>query len=118
MSSAKERVKEWRKATAEQRQPYVAVGEALPKHSTWQRVVEYQETAILEIARRRATAGRCQQLTAVNDLSEDEVERHLAEQGIISIGAPLSAERASAQEFKPIQVTGKPISEMIVEERR
>jgi len=65
---------------------------------------------------RKATAKQRQRFTAVSDVSE--VEKFLVEQGIISIGTSSSTERASAQEFKPIQVTGKPVSEIIIEERR
>ena len=66
---------------------------------------------------RKATAKQRQRFTAVSDVSEDEVEKFLVEQGIISIGTSPGTERASTQEFKPIQVTGKPVSEIIIEER-
>lgn len=48
-------------------------------------------------------------------LTEDEVERRLAAQGVINLpsGSPVTTERPP-----PIHVTGKPVSETIIEERR
>ena len=49
-------------------------------------------------------------------LSEDQVEQQLAAKGIISLpsGPPVGA----AARPRPVQVTGKPVSETIIEERR
>lgn len=66
---------------------------------------------------RKATAKQRQRFSAASDISEDEVEKLLVEQGIISIGTPPKVERASAKEFRPIEVSGKSISEIIIEER-
>jgi hypothetical protein len=48
-------------------------------------------------------------------LSEEEVERRLAQEGLIRM--PFAG-RQLEWEFKRINVDGKPVSEMIIEERR
>jgi hypothetical protein len=48
------------------------------------------------------------------EVSEDEIERRLAEEGLIRV--PTRSQPAG--EFKRIDVGGKPASEMIIEERR
>ena len=52
------------------------------------------------------------------DELEDAVERELAAEGIITL--PLSSEYADEddEKWEPITVTGQPLSEMIIEERR
>jgi hypothetical protein len=49
------------------------------------------------------------------DVSEEEIEQQLAREGLIRVP---STTRRTRNEFKPIDVAGKPISEMIIEERR
>ena len=49
------------------------------------------------------------------DVSEEEIEQQLAREGLIRV-PPTT--RRSRNEFKPIDIAGKPISEMIIEERR
>jgi hypothetical protein len=53
--------------------------------------------------------------TEVRAVSEDEVERLLAKQGIINLPAEMPSVTARP---KPIHVSGKPVSETIIEERR
>lgn len=67
---------------------------------------------------RKAAARLSRRFTAVSSISEDEIEKLLVEQGVISANTPPSGERAPVCAFEPIDVTGKPISEMIVEERK
>ncbi|MBA3320314.1 MAG: hypothetical protein H0T45_02560 [Pyrinomonadaceae bacterium] len=50
-------------------------------------------------------------------MTEDEFARHLAAKGIISLPA-LSAEDTEDDDWEPVEVTGQPLSEMIIEERR
>jgi len=52
------------------------------------------------------------------DELEDAFERELAAQGIIGEPQPLDANAAEFYAYKPITVGGKPLSEMIIEERR
>jgi hypothetical protein len=67
---------------------------------------------------RIAMAGRRSQLAEGRNISEEEVERLLAEQGLITVGRAHNANPISTQRFRPIEVSGRPISEMILEERR
>jgi hypothetical protein len=61
------------------------------------------------------TVGARRRLADASGVSEDEVERLLVEQGVIR----LSEDPPHAQPRRElIQVTGKPVSEMIIEERR
>jgi predicted component of type VI protein secretion system len=52
------------------------------------------------------------------DELEDAFERELAAEGIISLPQPLDANAEAFYAYKPITVKGKPLSEMIIEERR
>lgn len=47
---------------------------------------------------------------------EAEIERKLAAEGLISL--PDSQDEAADDDWEPIEVKGKPLSEMIIEERR
>jgi hypothetical protein len=53
-------------------------------------------------------------------MTEDEFERHLAAKGIISLPETDSHEDAEEAfgDYQPITVEGRPLSEMIIEERR
>jgi hypothetical protein len=53
-------------------------------------------------------------------MTEDEFERYLAAKGVISIPEPASREMAEDEfaAYKPVTVEGRPLSEMIIEERR
>ena len=64
---------------------------------------------------RIATIGTRRHLAETGEISEDEIERRLAEEGLIRI--PL-ANQQPIGDFKRIDVDGKPMSEMIIEERR
>lgn len=49
-------------------------------------------------------------------MTEDEFARHLAAKGVISL--PEEGVADDDEEWEPVEVTGKPLSEMIVEDRR
>lgn len=59
--------------------------------------------------------ARDRRVESEQHVSEHEIERQLAHEGLIRV--PTGAERTRG-EFKPIDVAGKPISEIIIEERR
>jgi hypothetical protein len=52
--------------------------------------------------------------------TEEEVARHLASKGVISLPDASSRQGAEAEfdDFRPIRVDGKPLSETIIEDRR
>ncbi|OLE52537.1 MAG: hypothetical protein AUG51_17290 [Acidobacteria bacterium 13_1_20CM_3_53_8] len=57
--------------------------------------------------------------TTKPQITEEEFMQHLLAKGIISeIPSPTEADIEAFRDFKPIKVTGKPISETIIEERR
>jgi hypothetical protein len=49
---------------------------------------------------------------------EEEVERLLFERGVVSEIKPRALDPARYRDRKPVEVKGKPISEVIIEERR
>ena len=49
-------------------------------------------------------------------MTEDEFARHLAAKGVISL--PEGGVADDDEGWEPVEVTGKPLSEMIVEDRR
>ena len=51
-------------------------------------------------------------------MSEEEFERHLYEKGIISEVKPPITDFSRYDNYQPITVTGEPISETIIRERR
>jgi hypothetical protein len=55
-------------------------------------------------------------------LSEDEIEdafeRELAADGFISEARPRITDFSPYRDYKPVEVSGQPLSEMIIEERR
>ena len=55
---------------------------------------------------------------AQQPISEDEVQRILFEKGIIANIPDPSAYTDEDEDFEPIEVIGKPLSETIIEERR
>jgi hypothetical protein len=62
-----------------------------------------------------AIVAKSRRMAEADNLSEDEVERQLAQEGLIRMP---SDKKRTRDEFPPIDVSGKPISEIIVEERR
>ncbi len=76
---------------------------------------------------RALTPVELQQLRALIDsllaesgpaMTEDEFEDHLAAKGIIAPIDRSGDEDLGDEDWEPITVTGKPLSEMIIEERR
>jgi hypothetical protein len=52
------------------------------------------------------------------DELEDAFERELIAEGVLGEVAPLPDDDPEFYAYRPVTVTGKPISEMIIEERR
>jgi hypothetical protein len=57
-------------------------------------------------------------VTSAPQMTEDEFEHHLLEKGIISRIPPRIRDASFYANRKPIEVEGKPVSEIIIEERR
>jgi ElaB/YqjD/DUF883 family membrane-anchored ribosome-binding protein len=51
-------------------------------------------------------------------MTEDEFEQYLAAKGVITLPEPEADTGAEDDDWEPVEVTGQPLSEMIVEERR
>ena len=51
-------------------------------------------------------------------MTEEEFEKHLAEEGFITEYKPPIKDFSRYENYKPVTVTGEPISEMIIRERR
>jgi hypothetical protein len=56
--------------------------------------------------------------TSAPQMNPDEVERNMLEKGIISRIPPRIRDASSYANRKPAEVEGKPVSEIIIEERR
>jgi len=56
--------------------------------------------------------------TSTPQMNMDEVERHMLEKGIISRIPPRIRDASVYANRKPVEVEGKPVSEIIIEERR
>ena len=56
--------------------------------------------------------------TPTMDELEDEFERELMAEGILGEVKPLSDDDPEFHAYRPVTVTGKPVSETIIEERR
>lgn len=55
---------------------------------------------------------------AESKMTEEEFEKHLAEIGFITEYKPPIEDFSRYENYKPVTVTGEPISEMIIRERR
>jgi|GEM_PF-5947285 len=64
---------------------------------------------------RIATVSTRHQLAEARDVTEEDINRQLVAEGLIRVPP---ATTPTAPEFKRIDVDGKPMSEMIIEERR
>jgi hypothetical protein len=71
-----------------------------------------------ELQQLRATVESLLGQTAEPLLTEDEFERHLAAEGIIAPIPSSDEDDADDDDWEPVTVTGKPLSEMVIEERR
>jgi len=56
--------------------------------------------------------------TSAHQMNLDEVEQHMLEKGIISRIPPRIRDASFYANRKPVEVEGKPVSEIIIEERR
>ena len=73
----------------------------------------------------RTSCGDCRNLLDVllargeNPLSEeDEFELELLKEGTLDSVPPGTRDQKSLEEWKPVEIQGKPLSETIIEERR
>jgi hypothetical protein len=73
-----------------------------------------------ELQQVRATVDSLLAETAQPQMTEEEFARYIAAKGVFSLPEPERCEDAAARfdDYKPVTVMGKPLSEMIVEERR
>lgn len=99
MSTVKAVVEEYLISTASKRQPLTEVRFGEAKIGDVDLVIVSKDRRLLEN----------------QDVSEEEIERRLAEEGLIRV-PPVNLPPAG--EFERVEVGGKPMSEMIVEERR
>lgn len=79
-----------------------------------QKLAPEQRQRLLEALRR----GGEKHLQPHQPVREDDVERDLFERGIIGRIPDLAAYTDDDEDFEPIEVRGKPLSETIIEERR
>ena len=77
---------------------------------------EMRELAPEELQEVRELADSLLSEPARPQLTEDEFARYLAAKGVISL--PEEGVADDDEEWEPVEVTGKPLSEMIVEDRR
>jgi hypothetical protein len=52
-----------------------------------------------------------------DELTEDQFEQELVREGMISVPPPRT-DSSSPDNWKPVEIVGKPLSETIIEERR
>ncbi len=71
-----------------------------------------------ELQQLRATVDSMIGERAVPLMSEDEFEHYLAAKGIIAPVPSPAGEDADEDDWEPVTVTGQPLSEMVIEERR
>jgi len=80
----------------------------------------FEEVKTLTPEEQRSLRDLVDQLLATSapELTEDEVERHMLDKGIISRIPPRIRDASFYANRKPVEVEGKPVSEIIIEERR
>lgn len=80
----------------------------------------FEEVRALTPDEQRSLRNMVDELLAAGapQMTEDEFERHLLEKGIISRIPPRIRDASFYANRKPIEVEGKPVSEIIIEERR
>ena len=65
--------------------------------------------------------GAIDEMLATQDkplMTEDDFELYLAAKGIASVPDRAAEPDLENEEYEPVEVTGKPLSEVIIEERR
>ena len=80
----------------------------------------FEEVKTLTPEEQRSLRDLVDQLLATSapELTEDEVDRHMLDKGIISRIPPRIRDASFYANRKPVEVEGKPVSEIIIEERR
>jgi len=71
-----------------------------------------------ELQQLRATVDSLLAQTSEPLMTEDEFERHMAAKGFIAPVTSPAEEDEDDDDWEPVTVTGKPLSEMVIEERR
>jgi hypothetical protein len=79
-------------------------------------IKEAKELSPEELQQLRTTVDSLLAQTTEPSMSENEFAQRLAAKGIIAL--PEHPADESDDEWEPVEVTGKPLSEMIIEERR
>jgi hypothetical protein len=79
-------------------------------------IEEAKELSPEELKQLRTTVDSMLAQTAEPLMSENEFAQHLAAKGIIAL--PEHPADEADEDWEPIEVAGKPLSEMIIEERR
>lgn len=52
-------------------------------------------------------------------MTEEEYAAHLAAKGVVTLPEPMTDEDMAEEDaWEPVEITGKPLSQMIIEERR
>ena len=80
----------------------------------------FEEVKTLTPEEQRSLRDLVDQLltTSAPQMNADEVERNMLEKGIISRIPPRIRDASAYANRKPVEVEGKPVSEIIIEERR
>ena len=86
--------------------------------ATLDRIID--EARALPLAEQRQLRDELDRLVTAPTESEleDQFERQLVERGLLSAVPPPITDFSPYKNYKPIEVSGQPISEMIIEERR
>jgi hypothetical protein len=80
---------------------------------------EFQQLSVEDLRQvRQLLDSILEKKEAKPTMSEEEFEKHLAEEGFITEYKPPVKDFSSYENYRPVTVTGEPISEMIIRERR
>lgn len=80
---------------------------------------EVQSLSVEELAKvKRLVESLLKQKKAKPKMTEEEFEKRLAEEGFITEYKPPVKDFSRYENYQPVSVTGEPISEMIIRERR
>ncbi len=79
---------------------------------------EVQSLSATELAKVKELVDSLLEKNDTPQMTEEEFEKHLAEEGFITEYKPPITDFSSYENYKPVTVTGEPISEMIIRERR
>lgn len=79
---------------------------------------EVQSLSATELAKVKELVDSLLEKNDTPQMTEEEFEKQLAEEGFITEYKPPITDFSSYENYKPVTVTGEPISEMIIRERR